>query len=171
MVFTHFWDMHSGGGQKEKWNHIYIEAGEEEAKIIFYNRFGHNPDRITCTCCGNDYSISEEETLEQATGFQRKCKFVYKDKNGNIIPDKDAWISGEGITKNVVWKGYIEQRDDEAIKDMKNKYPTNDWEEYYRYVPLIEYLAQDGILVIKAEDIKEKDRQGKVPQQGYVWVD
>jgi len=51
-------DMHSGGDLKEKWQYIYIEAPEEEAKVIFYNRFGHNPNRVTCTCCGKDYSIS-----------------------------------------------------------------------------------------------------------------
>ncbi len=74
-MWTHFWDMHSGGGQKEKFGHCYIEAPENEAKIIFYNRFGHNPERVTCTCCGDDYSISEYETLEQASAFQRNCKY------------------------------------------------------------------------------------------------
>lgn len=37
-MWTEFWDMHSGGGQKEKWAKIYIEAPEEEARVIFYNR-------------------------------------------------------------------------------------------------------------------------------------
>ena len=45
-MWTHFWDMHSGGGQKEKFGHCYIEAPENEAKVIFYNRFGHNPERV-----------------------------------------------------------------------------------------------------------------------------
>ena len=75
---THFLDMHSGGGQKENFSHCFIEAPESEAKIIFYNRFGHNPERVTCTCCGDDYSIREYETLEQATAFERNCK--YQDK-------------------------------------------------------------------------------------------
>jgi hypothetical protein len=81
-MWTKFWDMHSGGGQKEKWAMIFIEAPEDEAKIIFYNRFGHNPERVTCTCCGDDYSISEEKSLEQATAFHRNCK--YDGKNGYI---------------------------------------------------------------------------------------
>lgn len=68
-MWTKFMDMYSGGGKKEKWEYIYIEASEVEAKIIFYNRFGHNPERVTCTCCGKDYSISEYETLEKAIKY------------------------------------------------------------------------------------------------------
>lgn len=57
--FTEFWDMHSGGGAKEDWEHIFIEAPEAEARVIFYNTFGHSPDRVTCTCCGQDYAVDE----------------------------------------------------------------------------------------------------------------
>ena len=66
---TRFMDMHSGGGSKEKWDYIYIEAPESEAIVIFLNRFGHSPHRVTCTCCGTDYSINEEDSLEEATEF------------------------------------------------------------------------------------------------------
>jgi hypothetical protein len=76
MSFTQFWDMNSGGGQKESFKYCYIEAPQAEAKVIFYNRFGHNPERVTCTCCGEDYSINESETLEQATGYHRGCKSI-----------------------------------------------------------------------------------------------
>ncbi len=71
-MWTQFYDMHSGGGQKEEWNKIYIEAPKEQAKIIFYNRFGHNPEKVTCTCCGDDYSISEYKTLGKATEYERR---------------------------------------------------------------------------------------------------
>lgn len=74
-MWTRFMDMCSGGSRKEKWSHIYIEAPEEEAKVIFYNRFKHSPERVTCTCCGQDYSISEDETIEEATGFERGCQY------------------------------------------------------------------------------------------------
>ncbi len=74
--WTQFWDMHSGGGCKEKWEVIYINAPEKEAKIIFYSRFGHNPTRVTCTCCGEDYSIYEVDDLAQATGYKRGCSYV-----------------------------------------------------------------------------------------------
>jgi hypothetical protein len=74
-MWTKFWDMHSGGSQKEEQQFIFIEASEDEAKAIFYNRFGHNPERVTCTCCGDDYSISEDESLEQITAYHRNCAY------------------------------------------------------------------------------------------------
>lgn len=42
-MWTKFWDMASGGGQKEPFKFCYIEAPEEEAERIFQARFGHNP--------------------------------------------------------------------------------------------------------------------------------
>lgn len=73
-MWTRFMDMHSGGGTKEPpYQYIYIEAPEAEAKVIFYNRFGHNPERVTCTCCGDDYSIDDEPTLERACAYDRGC--------------------------------------------------------------------------------------------------
>ena len=74
-VWTKFWDMCSGGKEKEKWEIIYIQASEDEAKVIFYNRFGHNPERVTCTCCGEDYSISSESDIHELTSYhQRGCE-------------------------------------------------------------------------------------------------
>lgn len=75
MNWTLFWDMHSGGDQKEEFSKIYIEAPIDEAKVVFYNRFGHNPERVTCTCCGEDYSIDESKTLEEASAYHRGCKW------------------------------------------------------------------------------------------------
>jgi hypothetical protein len=68
-MWTLFWDMHSGGGSKEDYDLIFVELPEEDAVTWFYNRFGHNPNRVSCTCCGNDYSISEEEDFEQVAGY------------------------------------------------------------------------------------------------------
>lgn len=58
-TWTQFFDLCSGGSEKERWGIIYIEAPEDEARVIFYNRFGHSPDRVTCACCGSDYSVYE----------------------------------------------------------------------------------------------------------------
>ena len=77
-MWTRFMDMNSGGGNKEQWSYIFIEAPEKQAKIIFYNRFGHNPERVSCTCCGDDYSISESESIEQVTAYDRGCEFDSK---------------------------------------------------------------------------------------------
>jgi hypothetical protein len=72
-MITHFYDMHSGGGAKEApYEHIFIEAPEEEAVSVFYARFGHSPHRVSCTCCGSDYSVSEYATLEDATVYHRE---------------------------------------------------------------------------------------------------
>jgi len=77
--WVQFWDMHSGGGLKQPpYHYICIEAAsQEEAEVIFQNRFGRNPRRVTCTCCGPDYSIEElEPTLEEATSYHRGCRIA-----------------------------------------------------------------------------------------------
>ncbi len=71
-------DMHSGGGLKEEWEYIYIELPKDKAEIYFYNRFGHSASRVSCTCCGEDYSLTESETLEEATAFNRGCAWTAK---------------------------------------------------------------------------------------------
>lgn len=112
--WTHFWDMHSGGSQKEQWHDIFIEAPEDEAMIIFQNRFGHNPNRVTCTCCGPDYSISESSSLEQATGYHRGCAYV----DGKYVEHSDPESSHKKYTTLAEYK----KRNDVLIifkKDIK----------------------------------------------------
>lgn len=103
MAWTHFWDMHSGGGQKLDWPHIYIEAAGTAAEIIFYNKFGRNPNRVTCTCCGPDYSISTGEDLSQLSAYLRGCRYkggayVERGEKGSYnpyIPLEDYMASGK----------------------------------------------------------------------------
>ena len=87
ICWTRFNDMYSGGSRKEEFEIIYIQAPEEEAEIIFYNRFGHSPKRITCTCCGPDYSYAnysdEKITLKDITLYDRNRML---DENNNEIP-------------------------------------------------------------------------------------
>ena len=102
-MWTHFYDMHSGGGQKEKWGHIYIEESQELAELIFFNRFGHNPNRVSCTCCGEDYSISHLESLEQLTGYHRGCVFDKKAAQYIELDAEQSWNpyqTFEEYTKN-----------------------------------------------------------------------
>lgn len=107
-MWTRFMDMHSGGRLKEKnAEYIFIEAPENEAKVIFYNRFGHNPERVSCTCCGDDYSISEEADLAQATAFERGCAY---DK------DAKAYVERSESPKRS-WRPY--KSVDEYLKDAK----------------------------------------------------
>lgn len=157
--WTHFWDMHSGGGQKEKWAHIFIEAPIQEAIVIFYNRFGHNPSRVTCTCCGEDYAISEEKTLEQATAYERGCMWGYRDSEGNQVSEGEAHV-GKGVKRKLkdgYFSGYLEQGDPKC--------------SYKKYRTLDEYLQKESVHIIYAIDIEDEERIGDVPQQGYVWQD
>lgn len=155
--WTHFWDMHSGGSQKLDWGHIFIEAPEDEAKIIFYNRFGRNPERVTCTCCGEDYSISEHDSLEQATGYHRGCAYGY----WNIITGEEvaadvAWKMGEGM--QVGYDGGYVERADQRFGLRKHK-------------TLEEYLKTGEAFAIYNKDIKPEERVGNVPSEGYHWID
>ena len=69
-MFTLFWDMHSGGIVKEPpYEQIFIEGSRTEATEIFVSRFGHDPADVACPCCGENYAISEYETLEDAAKY------------------------------------------------------------------------------------------------------
>ena len=60
-TWTKFFDMHTGGFNKEPWDTILIQAPRTEAINVFLNVFGHNPHDIGCKCCGINYSIVEDE--------------------------------------------------------------------------------------------------------------
>lgn len=64
--YTTFFDMHSGGGRKSKYE-LYILAGDKEAATEEFKKLtGRDPDHVTCYCCGEDYSVVEYDTLEDA---------------------------------------------------------------------------------------------------------
>ena len=140
-MWTKFLDMHSGGGMKEApYESIYIEAPPEEAKVIFYNRFGHNPERVTCACCGDDYSIGTEESFEQLTAYHRNCNWVtVKTEKGGGHYIEEAGVGHNGNPKE--------------------------------YMTIEEYSSRLDVLVIRSSEIKDSERVGKVPIQGYVWTD
>lgn len=76
-AWTKFWDMHSGGGTKVgSYDTIYIQASEDEARRLFEERFGRSPDHVSCSCCGEDYSVSEYDTLAEATAFRRNAEIA-----------------------------------------------------------------------------------------------
>lgn len=150
-MWTHFSDSHSGGYSKEDQDHIYIEAPEDEARVIFYNRFDHSPSRVTCTCCGEDYSVNEHDTLAQATGFERDCPIAV----------------GPGDPGDKDWK-YVEKG--EALPEgWSLEVCTYPRARYYK--TLEQYLESEDVLVIPADEIKDEERVGEVPRQGYVWMD
>jgi hypothetical protein len=76
-MWTRFMDMHSGGSCKIKIDgtekqYIYIELPEDQAISYFERVFDRHPYNITCDCCGEDYSIDEAETLEDASSYDRQ---------------------------------------------------------------------------------------------------
>jgi hypothetical protein len=155
-MWTQFMDMHSGGGRKLDWEYIYIEAPQAEAEIVFYNRFGRNPHRVTCTCCGNDYSLSSEESLAQLTGYERGCKYVYELPDGRVLDDDD-------------WRN-LSLEDRRAISS-RGKYIEQQGREYRPHQSIEDYMKRDDVTFIPASHIKPEERHGSLPEQGYVWVD
>lgn len=161
-MWTCFMDMHSGGGTKEgAFDKIFIEAAEDMAQVIFYNRFGHNPNRVSCTCCGEDYSITESETLEAATGYHRGLRSV-----------KQTWgKDNEGVVHWLPENCYLEP--DAALPEGETLSEFGFRSEGQRKngLYLDEYVAQPDVLVIRDEQIKPEEREGDVPEQGFVWQD
>lgn len=91
-MWISYYDMHSGGSRKLDWEVIFIEAdSEEEANNLFVSLFGRHPDNVTCDYCGNDYSVDECETLEQATAFYRGCAWDKQNKLYIEEPSSRPW--------------------------------------------------------------------------------
>jgi hypothetical protein len=155
MTWTHFHDMHSGGGQKLAWGHIFIEAPQKEAEVVFQNRFKRNPNRVTCTCCGPDYSISEEPTLLQVTAFYRGCEYVYRRPDGSECDEREGFVSGKGIQDG--YKGGYEERPAKRFR-------------MHEYMTLEDYIASGKAHFIYASNINPEERNGSLRAEGYVWA-
>jgi len=85
-MWTKFDDCHSGGGLKEKYEYIFIEAASEPIAIEkFKHLFQRDPHHTTCTCCGPDYWIESADTLLELTGYMRGCKSI-----GELYLDEPA---------------------------------------------------------------------------------
>lgn len=94
LTWTRFYDMHSGGGQKVSHDIVYVQAKSEDcAKEIFQEKFDRDPEGETCDCCGPDYSISTEVSLEELTKPHRLKSFDSRD----LIPLGDYKKSGEAL--------------------------------------------------------------------------
>ena len=139
--WTHFWDMHSGGDQKLKWSHIFIEAPQKEAEIIFQNRFGRNPNRVTCTCCGTDYSIEENISLQMMSGYIRGCDYA----DGKYIERKNK----DGFSVFVPFKKFLKEK---AIGKGNNI-----------------MTGRKKVLIIWKNGIKPSERKGELKEEGFVW--
>ena len=157
MAWTLFWDMHSGGGQKLEWLMIYIEAPEEVAKVIFQNRFGRSPERVTCTCCGEDYSIHESPTLEEASAYQRGLRDIRRtDKTWSQMTQE------ERVAENKKFL-YLEPGQEcpenyQIVSDYRNG-----------GISLDEYKKQAGVKIIPISEVSPAEMNGELREEGYVW--
>jgi hypothetical protein len=154
-MWTQFMDMHSGGGRKLDWEYIYIEAPQAEAEAVFFAKFKRNPNRVTCTCCGPDYSITESEDLAQATAFERGCGYAYFDADGTEH-DEDYWYSLPREERGSVAGRYVERKSTRF--------------SYREYVPLEDYMKFDGVHFVPASHIEPEERAARLPAEGYVWA-
>ena len=133
--WTRFMDMHSGGSTKEDpFEYIYIEAPEKEAITIFFNRFKHNPSRVTCTCCGDDYSINEEESLQQATAYERGCN----DKDGKYIEEPRTSEYSDHVWTHTSLEDYLKKETVLVIRKEDIEYG-----ERFGFVPEQGYMWRD----------------------------
>ena len=148
MLWTHFMDMHSGGGQKEPWAHIYIEAPEDEARAVFFHRFGHDPEHVTCDCCGDDYSISSGDSLAQLTGYHRNCRALETPRD----PETGRYLNDDPILRAHY---YLEEGEEPptGYHVAPKLYSFGD------YQSLDAYVQSAGVLVIRASDIKPEERR------------
>jgi hypothetical protein len=160
--------MHSGGGLKESPYHfIYIEAPEKEACVIFYNRFGHSPSRVSCTCCGDDYSVSENKSLAQLTGFHRGCKSLQEERgeDGRYIPfnEQPQWFQDHY---------YLEPGEEKEAKRRGFRVDSGGGSIFAKeHKTVEEYEQQEDVLFIRASEIAKDERVGDVPEQGFIWHD
>ena len=154
-MWVRFWDMHSGGSRKLSHDLIFIEAPETEAKSVFFSRFGRNPERVTCTCCGPDYSVDKYTTLKQATAFDRGCAYGYI-------------VNGERKDEDYFYSLPHSQR--KNLKGIWFEEPGPKRTFGAHYMTLWAFLRKDKALVIPAKQIQPHERTVRVPKQGFVWV-
>ena len=75
-VWTFFEDAYAEGNLKFKeFSWIIVQAEQEKAIEMFKAFTNVDPQRVTCTCCGQHYSIREHDSVFQATAFERSCRY------------------------------------------------------------------------------------------------
>lgn len=166
-------DMHSGGGCKEDFAYCYIEAPRRQAEAIFYAMFGHNPYRVTCSCCGSDYSVSESETLEEATAYDRGLRYAQLQKVVDFydapFPTMSELKKGKAPavprpTNEEFAAGQYLEPHEEIPEGMA----IRSWARNGRVGVTLEEFEQNsgsGIRIIRASEITDEQRNTHVPEE------
>ena len=158
MTWTLFWDMHSGGRTKvDPYDKIYIEAPLKEAMAVFYSKFGRDPLHITCSCCGEDYSVDEYQSLERASAYLRNCQW--------ITPIKPEHIMKLGVCdpKAFEWNKDNPGRYLEAGEQMPDGWHDGGFKPYKPAITIEEYLKEKNVKIVYANEITDKERSARVP--------
>jgi len=87
-VWTRFFDLSSGGGNKVGPDVIWIEAPEEKAVELFEAIFGRNPYNVTCECCGSDYAVYEDPFKPDHGDWVVSKEHIEKFESGNKLEFK-----------------------------------------------------------------------------------
>ena len=85
-IWTHIWDMHGGGNTKTDCHHIFIQPNEEDAMRWANWKWSIHPYDVTCSCCGNDFSIDEGQ-LGDLAAFH----FTKSDEYDKKLPHDIKW--------------------------------------------------------------------------------
>ena len=64
--YTIFYDMSSGGSEKESFSKLAVRLPENEAREWFEKTYNRDPDNVTCSCCGEDYAVYEKADTDGA---------------------------------------------------------------------------------------------------------
>ncbi len=148
--WTTFMDMHSGGRLKASHQWIVIEAPQALAELVFYNRFGHNPNRITCTCCGEDYSVSEHENSRDGIRYHWRWGSIYGKRARKHSDVRVAALQAMAEQND------SPQEAENARIAIRRQKRALQW-------------TRQNVLFIKHEDIQPHEKVGSVPVEGWVW--
>ena len=153
MVWTHFWDMSSGGTKKLEWPHIFINTDQESAERVFCSRLGRDPGSISCECCGPDYVITEYDTLEVATAYLRGLRHV-----SPLADDRFFSASHEERLRSLRSSRYLEPH--EEIPEGWSA----DIRGEERGITLNQLFGRGDALFIWEEDIEDHETMAEIPE-------
>lgn len=117
-LYTLFMDMHSGGQAKVQngkvdVEYIIVEGDEPEAIALFQRTFNRNPLNVTCSCCGEDYSLTTG-ALDQITAYHRHCDYDESVKQWVDIPRFEEYPV-------IVLDDFLAQDNVRVVRDEKAK--------------------------------------------------
>lgn len=91
-MWTHFWDMHSGGNAKVNINgmdktQIFVEGDDA---IEYFTEVYGDPNAECCPTCGPNYSIDDNESLEKLSEYHRNHSVLRPTSDNISLKDFEA---------------------------------------------------------------------------------